>query len=446
MKTAKIMKIIYTLLIPVFVMALLTPSYAQEKTDKKKEVKLKMVKEENGKTVVVDTTLKVSDLENLEDNPAMKEFLENNGIEDLNMNVVNIKDVEDMDVVVYNTDEEDGSVRKKIIIKSSEDQSIEEEFNFVVVTSDSTKPSQKITVTVDGDNSYYLTDDEDIHKINAESNGKASTIIVKKRIDGKEADIFVSDDDINWHDKGEHKQIKIEDGEDGKKKVIIENEDGTKKEILIDDEKGAYLIDEDGNLKKVADDAVWIGDEAEMITLDVEENEDGTIVIKKNGKTIELKDFEGENNAFVYSMDVEAEGGDDVDVFIEMITKKEGDKTVTIKKKVVLKNVGEKDMESIEKSGLEIEASEANTLKLEKLVFSPNPSDGKFTLKFKAPKEAKTDILIYNITGKIVFEESIKKFKGDYEKEVDISSEGAGTYFLKIQQGESFKTKKIIIE
>jgi len=445
MKTSKIMKIIYTLLIPVFLMGSITNLYAQEKVEKEKEIKLKMVKEENGQTIVIDTTLKISDLENLEDNPGLKEFLESNGIEGLDMNVVDIKDMEDMDVVVFNTDE-DGSVRKKIIMKSNGDHSIEEEYNFVVNTSDSTKSTQKITVSVDGDNTYYFTDDDDIHKMNVESDGTTSTIVVKKSVDGKEADIFVSDGDISWHEKGEHKQIKIEEGEDGKKKVIMENEDGTTKEILLDDEKGAYMIDKEGNLKKVEGDAIWVGDDAEMMTLDVEENEDGTIVIKKNGKTIELKDFDGEHNAFAYSMDVEAEDGDDVDVFIEMIEKKEGDKTITIKKKVILKNVCEKDTESFKKSGLELKESEGNALEIKKLVFAPNPSDGKFTLKFKAPKNGKTDILIYNIEGKVVYEESIKNFEGVYEKEVDISSEGSGTYFLKIQQGESFKTKKIIIE
>ncbi len=303
-------------------------------------------------------------------------------------------------------------------------------------------------VRVDGSSeAYFFSDDEDMQKIDIDVDGDKHMIIVKKNKDGDEANVMVTDGDFSWVSDEDGKSIRIVEGEDGKKKVLIENEDGSTKEIILDDEKGAYMIDEDGNLKKVSENAVWVDDSGEMITLEVNvDDDDKNIIIKENGKTIDIKDLDENHNVWVYTSDEEVDADNDVQVFVEMIEKKDGDNTITIKKKVILKSICEKDMESFEKSGVDMEPEAEYKLDLEKLVFAPNPSDGKFTLKFKTPDTGRITINIYDVNGKEVYKESIKNFDGNYEKDIDISAEGQGTYFLKIQQGDKFSTRKIILE
>jgi hypothetical protein len=281
-----------------------------------------------------------------------------------------------------------------------------------------------------------------------DSDGEKRMVIIKKHIAGNEANVKVTDGDINWvSDDGEGKNIRIEEGEDGKKTVIIENEDGTTKEIIMDGEKGAYMIDEDGNLNKVNDEAVWIDNEGEITTLEVEVDDGAnTIMIKENGTAIDIKDLDESKNVWVYTSDDGPGVGEDVEVFVEVIKKKEGNETIVIKKKVILKTVGEKDLGNFEKSGVDLKPRQDNTLELEKLVFAPNPSDGKFTLKFNSPDSEKIIVQIFDLNGKKVYEETVKNFDGEYNKKIDISSEGQGIYFLKIRQGSKFNTRKIILE
>ncbi len=102
---------------------------------------------------------------------------------------------------------------------------------------------------------------------------------------------------------------------------------------------------------------------------------------------------------------------------------------------------------SLEKAGVDLAQNRMNNkLEMDKLSFHPNPNDGKFTLKFNTEEKGNTDIKIYDINGKEVYNERIQNFDGKYEKEIDISENGSGTYFLKVSQGEKMMTRKIILE
>ena len=85
-------------------------------------------------------------------------------------------------------------------------------------------------------------------------------------------------------------------------------------------------------------------------------------------------------------------------------------------------------------------------LNLDKLNFYPNPSNGKFHLNFKLSTTGTTEIGIFNMEGKSVYNESLKDFSGSYDKEIDISSHPKGVYFVKVKQGEHAQLKKIVME
>jgi hypothetical protein len=87
-----------------------------------------------------------------------------------------------------------------------------------------------------------------------------------------------------------------------------------------------------------------------------------------------------------------------------------------------------------------------NKLSVKEMKFYPNPGDGKFTLSFNLPEEGNTDVTIMNLDGKSIYSEKLASFKGQYEKQIDISSNPKGVYFVKITQGEHSQLKKIVLE
>lgn len=74
----------------------------------------------------------------------------------------------------------------------------------------------------------------------------------------------------------------------------------------------------------------------------------------------------------------------------------------------------------------------------------PNPTEGIFNIEFEAESKKTTLVKIYDKEGKEVYSEKIKKMTGMYSKEIDLSKENNGLYFVRIIQGNKSTTKKII--
>jgi len=85
-------------------------------------------------------------------------------------------------------------------------------------------------------------------------------------------------------------------------------------------------------------------------------------------------------------------------------------------------------------------------LNAEDIKFYPNPSDGKFNLSFSLAEKGDTEIKILSIDGKSIYEENLKNFTGTFDREIDISSQPKGVYFVRIQQGEHAQIKKVVLE
>lgn len=85
-------------------------------------------------------------------------------------------------------------------------------------------------------------------------------------------------------------------------------------------------------------------------------------------------------------------------------------------------------------------------LKLDQLKFYPNPGNGKFNLSFNLKEKGDTDIQVMNVEGRTVYSEKLKNFSGQYDKEIDISSEPKGVYFVKVNQGNHSLVKKLVTE
>lgn len=90
--------------------------------------------------------------------------------------------------------------------------------------------------------------------------------------------------------------------------------------------------------------------------------------------------------------------------------------------------------------------SENNTLPAEELSFFPNPNNGKFMVKFQLPQKEKVTVTISDLYGREVFKDEVDNFGGLYERQIDLSQNAKGTYFLQIMQDGKQLGKKIIIQ
>ncbi len=75
----------------------------------------------------------------------------------------------------------------------------------------------------------------------------------------------------------------------------------------------------------------------------------------------------------------------------------------------------------------------------------PNPNKGTFHLNFYVEKPENIIIQIINDLGQNVYKQEHKKFKGNYNKEIDISSLKNGIYMLNIRVGENTYTRNIFV-
>lgn len=114
--------------------------------------------------------------------------------------------------------------------------------------------------------------------------------------------------------------------------------------------------------------------------------------------------------------------------------------------RVIIKSAGIKILSDDDKKLLANEGSFDDKLNLQKIDFYPNPGNGRFNLKFNLEQKGNTEVVIYNAEGKKAYYEMLQDFSGDYNKEIDISNNSKGIYFLKVTQGKNSSIRKIILE
>ena len=85
----------------------------------------------------------------------------------------------------------------------------------------------------------------------------------------------------------------------------------------------------------------------------------------------------------------------------------------------------------------------ASLLKVQDFKASPNPSKGLFNLSFRAEGKA-TNIEVYNMAGQRVYQQSLTKFDGTYNGQIDLSKEPKGEYLLRITQGSEQYSQKVL--
>ena len=74
----------------------------------------------------------------------------------------------------------------------------------------------------------------------------------------------------------------------------------------------------------------------------------------------------------------------------------------------------------------------------------PNPNDGNFNILFEKPVWGNLDLTMYNVHGQLILEKNLAR--GSFNFEVKTPSIAAGIYFVKIETGNEFLVKRIIVK
>ncbi|MGE0567788.1 MAG: T9SS type A sorting domain-containing protein [Bacteroidia bacterium] len=206
------------------------------------------------------------------------------------------------------------------------------------------------------------------------------------------------------------------DGDDHEMKILIKDGD-----VEIEgDEKPCtkkIVIKKDGN-DESEDVQKWVSEESIQAEVDK--------VMKEMG----IEEGKGEKKVIIIKSDVSSENGESKKEVIKIITHKV--------------NITDANAKEAKKAGI---TGLSNTnLEIDQLSFYPNPNNGKFQLKFNLKKQGDLNVNVVDVNGKEVYKETIKQFKGDYNKTIDLGEEAKGIYFVKVQQDQQAQVKKIIVE
>lgn len=175
-----------------------------------------------------------------------------------------------------------------------------------------------------------------------------------------------------------------------------------------------------------------LGDASEMrmIELDSENPEEMQKLLKEHG--VEISETPGSGRELKIVVNAEDDGsGETRTIVISRVTR------------VCISDVEKDDAEALRQlnSG---DAASSKNLRMKELNFYPNPSNGHFTIDFRTRnKKEPVGIRIFDLTGRQVYTET---FTGEsYTREMDLSAEPAGTYFIELTQGAEKLAKKVII-
>jgi hypothetical protein len=76
----------------------------------------------------------------------------------------------------------------------------------------------------------------------------------------------------------------------------------------------------------------------------------------------------------------------------------------------------------------------------------PNPSRDIFNVTFVAEDIQDLEVRVINVVGEVVYTEALEQFVGEYTKQIDLTDNSKGVYFLEITTNAGVVNKKLIIQ
>lgn len=79
------------------------------------------------------------------------------------------------------------------------------------------------------------------------------------------------------------------------------------------------------------------------------------------------------------------------------------------------------------------------------VLIQPNPSNGRFTLSFVNDAKGDVTVEVINSIGQAVFNETVRDLEGSYKREMDLTTMGAGAYYVKLKRNGTTTSHKVIV-
>lgn len=193
------------------------------------------------------------------------------------------------------------------------------------------------------------------------------------------------------------------------------------------------------------------------------ENDSCHVFIFRNGETFDnyqkaeffvLRSDRQTANELMKRLEEKMENIDDDDYEIERDTEENqvyifqsDDEKVIVIELVTIEDLTADDEKMLEEQGVTTGIDQLNDENLfQELRFYPNPNNGIFTIELASEEISPVEIRVFDTNGRLVYNETETNFTGNYQKEIDITSYGTGTYFLQIVKGSHAVTKKLIVQ
>ena len=76
----------------------------------------------------------------------------------------------------------------------------------------------------------------------------------------------------------------------------------------------------------------------------------------------------------------------------------------------------------------------------------PNPSRDIFNMSFVSEEVQDLKIKIVNVIGEEILSDNLQQFIGEYTKQIDLTNNAKGIYFLEIETNNGLINKKLIVQ
>ena len=76
----------------------------------------------------------------------------------------------------------------------------------------------------------------------------------------------------------------------------------------------------------------------------------------------------------------------------------------------------------------------------------PNPNEGNFRVEFDALGLKQTNIEVFDLRGRIIYEDDLGHISGRQEYDIELNNPSNGVYLVKITMDDDVQTRRVIIE
>jgi membrane-associated protease RseP (regulator of RpoE activity) len=97
-----------------------------------------------------------------------------------------------------------------------------------------------------------------------------------------------------------------------------------------------------------------------------------------------------------------------------------------------------------ELGNINVNPNASKALKLETFSASPNPTQDMVNISFRG-EAVPTSVSLYDLSGKVLFQQTLNDFNGDYNQRFDLNAYTKGVVVVQVLQGEKVFAKQIVV-